>query len=365
MANDPSTTAREFGFGTESRPSLTDWLIRDLRIASSTERPAPPAASRDEEESASIAAPPKEVETELESFEPQIADAELERYEAKQRAEAIDDEVGSPIATSAFLAGAAVASVSHEVLPPPLEPVEREPATIEATAPVESPEPADTTKPADAASKATMSPPEDWLEEDEMGSAGAFFTSNADFDESDESAPVTDEGMGASLSPHVLTHEDEEEENEPAAALMVAGVGSGSSRWKTIAAIAAAVLLALLFGQRLAKRRAQAAAPPPAVTIGAPKAPVTETPREEIPVETEESLAVEGAKAGKGTGLGGGRTRGGADSPSSDPGSPGGPSVARFPDLPREILNQLEQVFESDSIQKNKSATESSERYTR
>ena len=361
MANDPSTTAREFGFGTESRPSLTDWLIRDLRIASSTERPAAPAASRDGEERASVAAPPKEVETELESFEPQIADAELERYEPTHRADATDDEVGSPIATSAFLAGAAVASASREVLPPPLEPEEREPAgSIEAAAPAESPEPADT------ASRAAMSPPEDWLEEDEMGAAGAFFTtSSPDFDENDEGAPVTDEGLGVSLSPHVLNHE-EEEETEAAAPLMVAGVGSGSSRWKTIAAIAAAVLLALLFGQRLAKRRAQAAAPPPPVAIETPKAQAAEPPREESSAEAEEILPGGEAKSGKGTGLSGGRGHAGPDSPpSSDPAGSGGPSVARFPDLPREILNQLEQVFESDSIQKSKSTTESSERYTR
>jgi hypothetical protein len=39
--------------------------------------------------------------------------------------------------------------------------------------------------------------------------------------------------------------------------------------------------------------------------------------------------------------------------------------VARFPDLPREILMQLEQVFESESAQRGKAPSDSTERYTR
>ena len=359
MANDPTTTAREFPSGKDlpSRPSLTDWLVRDLRIARSTERPAPPAISRDEEQ-VTVAAPAEE-----EAAEPEAPDVEFERYEPIQ-VEAIDGGVDLPVATSALVAGAAVAGaavagVSHEVLPPP--PEADEPEAVGSAEPAAS---AESTEAADAASHVAMSPPGDWLEEDEMGAAGAFFSSNADFDEGDESAPVTDETIGSSLSPHVLAEEEEEEET--AAPLMVAGVGGGSSRWKTIAAIAAAVLLVSLFGQRLAKRHAQAtaSAPLPVATIP-PKAPTVEGPREESSAEAEGILATDETKDGKrSSGLGGGRAHAGPDSP-SDPAIPGGPSVARFPDLPREILNQLEQVFESESGQRNKSASDSIERYSR
>jgi hypothetical protein len=211
-----------------------------------------------------------------------------------------------------------------------------------------------------------MSPPEDWLEEDEMGAAGAFFSSSADFDESDESAPVTDEGAGTSLSPHVFNPQDEveEEDDDAVAPLVAAGVVGTSSRWKTIAAVAAAVLLVVLFGQRLARRHAQAAASPPPVAALAPKGPAVDAPPEESPADVEDDLAMDDAKDGKSSSLGGGRGHAGPGSPPSDPAAPGGPSVARFPDLPREILNQLEQVFEAGSGQHSKGATDSIERYS-
>jgi hypothetical protein len=367
MAKDPSTTVRDVAFGAD-RPSLTDWLVRDLRIASSTDRPAPRTTPHDDEEvrASVVAAAPAEAEAE--SFEPQIADVELERYEPIQ-VEAIDGAVDVPIGpsaagTGALLAGAAVASVSHEVLiPPPDTGVAEAAQSLDAP---EAPEAAAATEaaaPADTTSSAAMSPPEDWLEEDEMGAAGAFFSSSADFDEFDEAAPIVDETVGSSLSPQVLTAE--EDEGETAAPLLVAGVAAGTSRWKTIAAIAAAVLVVVLFGQRLAKRHAQAAAPPLPVATISPQAPAAESPREESPAEAESMPASADAKEGKGSsGLGGGRAHAGpADSP--DPATPGGPSVARFPDLPREILDQLEQVFESESGQRNKAATDSMERYSR
>jgi hypothetical protein len=366
MANDSSTTAREFAFGsdTQSRPSLMDWLVRDLRTASSTDRPAPPTTSHEGDAQASVAPPPaahaEAVEQALDGDDPgKSPEGEFERYEPIQ-VEAIDGEVDFPVAASAVLpaaTGAAVASFAHDVLlPPPDEPPA---ASIEAAAPAASAETAN------VASDVAMSPPEDWLEEDEMGTAGAFFSSNADFDESDESAPLTDESIGSSLSPHVFSAEDEEEDDDPAAPLLVAGVGGGSSRWKTIAAVAAAVLLVALFGQRLARRHAQAAASPPlTVATVPPKAPAVDAPRES-PADIEDALATDEAKDGKSaSALGGGRGHAGPGSPPSDPAMPGGPSVARFPDLPREILNQLEQVFEAGSGQRNKSATDSIERYS-
>lgn len=348
MARDPSTTARDFAFGRESQPSLKDWLVRDLRIAGSTERPAAPDAPG-EVEGAAPAEPPAMV------AEPDALDEEVERYEPIQ-VEAIDGGVDVAAAGSFALAETVAAGTPHGVLPPPND--ERPPAgELEAAAATK------TGAAAGVSSDTVMSPPGDWLDEteDDLGAASAFFASSDDLDDPDATARVTNEPMGASLSPQVL----DPEEDDDGGVVPIAPGGGASSHWKAILAVAAAVLLAFLFMHRVAKRHPQAAAasPVPAATVSPPKAPVAEGSSEATP-QGEDVSATEETKGR--TVSGGGRAHAGpTDSRSADPAVPGGPSVARFPDLPREILMQLEQVFESESAQRGKAPSDSTERYTR
>jgi hypothetical protein len=172
----------------------------------------------------------------------------------------------------------------------------------------------------------------------------------------DELAPAQ---VGASLSPLVLEPEDDSDE---AAAVVVPG-GGGVEWWKVAAGVAAALLLLFMLVHRT-KKAPQAAAVAHADVV-APAAPQENAAApSEVPTEIVELSS--DVKGSRGEYFGGSRAHvsSAADSTSQDPSLPGGPSVARFPDLPREILLQLEQAFQADEQQHgNKSTTDSVERY--
>jgi hypothetical protein len=202
----------------------------------------------------------------------------------------------------------------------------------------------DTTSAVDAASAA------DWLDD------GASFHPSRFFDDALEgegtlAPPLLDEELvdenGSSLSPQVLTPEEEEESD---AALYVPGAGGGASTWWLMAAAAAAALLLVVFFMHRAANKHPVATAAPLLAGEPAKVPAAEPATETLAVDTPATSASPNAHSSGG----GSRWHGAptADTSSSDPAIPGGPSVARFPDLPREILNQLEQVFEANSTRK-------------
>jgi hypothetical protein len=348
MAKDPSTTARDLGYGEDDRvssPVLSDWLVRELRRSRPPEPPPPVEAAMDPEP-----LPPANP-----SVPPLLFGAGV-------------------LAGSVVAAEAVASSPEPETLEAPEEPF----ADAAPSLPEEDDEAVDSFTPPrdfdaldegldddrDATTAVAGASAADWLDDGPSFHPAGLFQDALDADadaDLDEPAPAEAfaEETGTSLSPLTFESESEEEDDDHEAVLYVPGAAGAGSVWRFVAAAAVALLLLVFFFAHRSKTEhaATAATPPPA---GEPaQAPAVEATPAEAAVEAPAAI-VSGTHAD----LGGYRGHATPAADNSDPALPGGPSVARFPDLPREILNQLEQVFEANANKQGKSSTDSVDRYT-
>ncbi len=341
MAKDSTTSARELlhAEGRDSSPRLSDWLIKDLKSARHSEIPPPAPLESNVVASAAAAlplaepiAPPADA-IEGESV-PSDGSAQASPEEPRPEDEVFESEDLSD-------------SLSYARAPEDTDdPGESSTATV------------------GLSGHGVYASSSDWLDDDEGETTGGFFSALPDIDEPIGDAASADEDGGTSLSPQVLTPEAEEDD-DAAGAFLIPGASGGSSRWKAVAAIAAAVLLLFLVVHqwRTSARSTATAANPVATAL--PTGPATANESPAPLASSEEETALGDTKSARGLGSGLGRSHGTPPDPPSDRAVPGGPSVARFPDLPRELLNQLEQAFESDEAQHQKSSTDAVDRYTR
>ncbi|HVW23884.1 MAG TPA: hypothetical protein VHC69_00845 [Polyangiaceae bacterium] len=335
MATDRTTSAREFLFADSSRepslPRLSDWLVADLKGARRSSAPPPPESFQSGVETT----PPEPVEAESSKADVSATATEPAAHEDE---DAPRDDVTEEIEESRDLA--ASLSYAHENEAPEAAPApeQAEPLSEEAR---------------------VYASAEDWLDDDrDSETTAAFYAPVAAALEraDDVLEPNLVTEAGASLSPQVLTPEEEDP-----GAVAIAGVGSGRS-WQVVAAIAAASLLlfVVLHRSKHAPRATATAAHP---VLAPETSPLTksEAVAESPPEATDTPFESKGSHA---YAYGGTRSHSSSEAdPAQDPAIPGGPSVARFPDLPREILNQLEQAFEAGEQQHAKASTDSVERY--
>ncbi|HEX4336993.1 MAG TPA: hypothetical protein VH062_13840 [Polyangiaceae bacterium] len=340
MAKDSTTSARDFLLAESARPSsprLSDWLLEDLKGPRTSSYPPAPLESSVEASSVSEAAAPVAEQEPVAVAPPAefaVADVPLDDDDG-------DEEQRESIELAESLSYARASDLPDEPAPPSVPPVSER---------------------ADTAVYANAS---DWTDEDD-DEATTFFASAP---EHDEPIDGIDEPLeeGASLSPQVLTAPDDLNDDEhDDAVLFVPGV-SGGGQWKTLAAIAAALLVVFLVMHRFRgtpRQTASASQPVAAATLAGGATPANEALiGAPAPSDETDSASANGKKS-RGGGFADGLGRSHA-TPTDEPSIPGGPHVARYPDLPREILNQLEQVFQADELKHGKSSTDSVERYTR
>jgi hypothetical protein len=368
MAKERTTSAREFLLADSNRDAgperLSDWLTKDLKGARRS----------------SVPPPPERLESQTEPALAEGADVGVVETSDEQTAHSVVDDPAAD-GVSRDLTGSQEPTESPE-LAESREPTESREAP-ESREPGEAPELSESrelaellsyahegestgqspeseavaTEPADTKVYANA---EDWLDDDrDSETTAAFFTPRPvledDEDAVSEPAPVE---TGASLSPQVLTPEDDSDEG---GAVVVAGIG-GFEWWKVAAGVVAALLLLFMVVHRT-KKAPQAAAAAHADIVAPIAPPANAIGSDEAPAEAAEQATE--AKGSHGEAFGGTRGHGSStsDATSQDPSLPGGPSVARFPDLPREILIQLEQAFQAGEQQHTKSGTDSVERY--
>jgi hypothetical protein len=347
MAKDSTTSARDFLFAEGSRgssPRLSDWLIKDVRGARTSTLPPPPLENDDLATTAEDA-PPAEAVAPQDDASPALHSQDDAPSEgADGDAAEVDDEQRESMELEESLSYAraydvpeADADVARELGAEDASPVS--PQGVYASA-------------------------SDWLDDDDAETT-AFFAAAPEAMEDDaapdDEAASQEAPEGTSLSPQVLTPE---EESDDAVAFVVPGT-AGTNRWKAAAAIGAALLLGFLIVHRL-KPAPRVAAASKSPSIESLTSPVSET-NAVSPATTEEDDSP-APKSAHGGGLadGLGRSHGSSADPTPpDPALPGGPSVARFPDLPREILNQLAKAFETEEGEPNKAPADAVERYTR
>jgi hypothetical protein len=356
MAKDRTTSARDFQLADgdqSSPPRLSDWLIKDLRGARPSQAPAAPPPLDGSVAAALPTAPPGESPTAA-VVAGSAAAPFVEGPGAPAAETAADDGAGE---TDELGADAGVDDDQRESL----ELAESlSYARADELAADTVPESIPPRSGGDAG--AVYADPADWLDDDDDTETTSFFTATAARDELlDDSGAALDAGVGTSLSPQVLTEEERDDE----AAFLLPGTAGGAGHFRAIAAVGVALLLVFMVVHRLrAPARATATASRPVAAAAlANGTPVPNTALVDSPAPEEDALGeARGARSGLADGLG--RSRGSSPEPTSDPVVPGGPSVARFPDLPREILKQLEQAFESEESQRGKSTTDSVERYS-
>jgi hypothetical protein len=318
MAKEVSINAALSARASES-VDLANWLTRDLRVVGKT-----PSVPPVETESPSLPPPPS-----------------------------LDEAAMAPAATSnaTALYGPPLV-IAPGVLAPPVEapPPDASPAESAASASPVQEEPVASADTSDAlgAEGGLYGVNRDWSSDDD-----AFFASSPDTadDVSDERLddedPVADAAVGTSLSPQVLESEDD----DTAAPIPLPGVGV-NPYVKVAAGVAAALLLLFFFVHHRSPTATPVTAarslPPSAVTMPAP--PTDPGGKAEPP--SADTAEEKGTGHAKGLSDFGGKHAPPADG-HEDPTLPGGPSVARFPDLPRDILNALEQAFESGEGKKD------------
>jgi hypothetical protein len=309
MAKDVSISARDLNGGL---PDLATWLTRDLRVVGGG-----PTETGDEARTEAVLPPPPLDEPEV---APEPAPIEAE-------AAAVPDAT-SPASDVGVEMAAMAAMAIPAAFAPDLQPSDGD------AAPAEHAE-------EDGASE-RVAAGSDWSSEDDD-----FFTSSpeaTDEDSDDElfapAGVLADVASGPSLSPQVI----ESEGGDADVPLVIPGTGR-TAYWKVVAGVAAAALLAFFFMHRVKPHTEAAAQKIPPAALEAP------TPASAALVQDELGQAGEEPQAKGATKGGGSSAFGGRHSPPAagqeDPSPPGGPSVARFPDLPRDILNALEQAFES------------------
>ena len=329
MAKDRTTSAREFLL-TESRrasgpPRLSDWLVKDVK----------PHRSSETAEAAGA------LESHAATVEPGRLDPEPESAVVTPAAPELDDDAvaegdASPeLDESRDLAESL--SYAHEADP-----------SDEASAPPEGDH---------RVAPKIYESAEDWL--DDRDAAARFSAPEQPSEDSDDApGALLGAGAGPSLSPQVL---EPHEEEDPSAKYVVPGTGD-TWPWKIAAGVAAVLLLAFLVVHRTkhvshAPVTASRVSAVPDVT-SRPHTDALADSRSEPP---EPSASKIDSRFGA---FGGGRSRGASEPEAAgNSGFPGGPSVARFPDLPRDVLVQLEQAFQADELHRAKGATDSVERY--
>jgi hypothetical protein len=347
MANDRTTSAREFLFADSNRDvapeRLSDWLIKDLKGARRSSAPPPPEPVESRVEMERAEAAPEE------RLEAGSAEASDEPAALAPLDPAPDDGASPELAESSELA-------ESRELAESLSYAREDEGEDAAPGASPAPEAVET----EAVETKVYADPEDWLDDDrDSETTAAFFTPRPVLEEDDDAlGEVAPAELGESLSPQVLAPEGESDDS---GAIVVAGIG-GSEWWKVAAGVAAALLLLFMVVHRT-KKAPQAAAATHADIVAPAAPPANAATVAEAPAESAEPASE--IKNAHGEYFGGSRSHmsSASDSTSQDPALPGGPSVARFPDLPREILMQLEQAFEAGEQQHAKSATDSIERY--
>jgi hypothetical protein len=308
MAKEVSTTARELG---SVSPDLASWLTRDLRVVGATAPSVAPA----EPESSALLPPPS-----------------------------LDEAVAGPAAADVNPVSGSAVAASEFPQPPNDERSRAAETATEKSAPIAGAAGAVATAAVSEVASEPAGSGSEWSDDDD-----AFFSSSpgatgepVDEERFEDEALLSDAAIGTSLSPQVL----ESEYDEAAAPLPIPGTG-GTPYLKVAVGVAAFLVLLFFFVHHKAAKppAATAAQPLPAAALDMPAPPETSTAK-----EAEPAIAAEEAHKATGTWKGG-SDFGGKHAPPpdgrEDPAYPGGPSVARFPDLPRDILNALEQAFES------------------
>ena len=167
--------------------------------------------------------------------------------------------------------------------------------------------------------------------------------------EADADAPLEDRPFVA--APIMPASDEAPDLDDPDPAALFLARERSARRTQRIAAAAVVVCLLLLCGGYLLLRgrasapEAQAAEAP--VAAPAPQTPVAAKPAEPAPLEnTEADVPEEGVVPGTKGGFSAALKAPG--SPSAEPFVPGGPSTARYPDLPRDVLIQLENAASTE-----------------